>query len=56
LVAAGSVVLEGTVVEANSVYAGIPAKKVKALGPENKAMMERIAANYVKYSGWYTDK
>lgn len=55
LVAAGAVVLEGTVVEANSVYAGIPAKKVKALGPENKAMMERIAANYVKYAGWYTE-
>src|SRR5690606_24667112 len=55
LIAAGSVVLEGTIVEANSVYAGIPAKKIKELGPENKAMMERIAANYVKYAGWYTE-
>jgi len=56
LIAAGSVVLEGTVVEPNSVYAGIPAKKIKELGPENKAMMERIAGNYVKYAGWYSEK
>lgn len=54
LIAAGSVVLENTIVEPNSVYAGIPAKKIKELGPENKAMMERIAGNYVKYAGWYT--
>lgn len=56
LIAAGSVVLENTIVEGNSVYAGIPAKKIKKLGPENKAMMERIAANYVKYAGWYKDR
>ena len=33
--AAGSVVLEGTHIEANSIYAGIPAKKVKDL-PDDK--------------------
>ncbi len=53
LIAAGAVVLENTVVEPYSVYAGIPAKKVKEIGEENAAMIERIANNYIKYSGWY---
>ncbi|WKN32158.1 gamma carbonic anhydrase family protein [Porifericola rhodea] len=53
MIAAGAVVLENTRVEANSIYAGVPAKKVKAIGPENRAMMERIANNYTKYAEWY---
>lgn len=53
MIAAGAVVLENTIVEANSIYAGVPAKKVKTIGAENKAMMERIAQNYIKYSQWY---
>ncbi|WP_277477055.1 gamma carbonic anhydrase family protein [Catalinimonas alkaloidigena] len=53
MIAAGAVVLENTVVEANSIYAGVPAKKIKTIGSENKAMMERIAKNYIKYSQWY---
>jgi carbonic anhydrase/acetyltransferase-like protein (isoleucine patch superfamily) len=54
IVAAGAVLLEGTLVESGSVYAGVPAKKVKNVTPELiKDEIERIAANYVKYSGWY---
>jgi carbonic anhydrase/acetyltransferase-like protein (isoleucine patch superfamily) len=54
IIAAGSVVTQGTVVKSGSVYAGIPAKKVKDLDPtlfEGEVM--RIANNYVMYSGWY---
>jgi carbonic anhydrase/acetyltransferase-like protein (isoleucine patch superfamily) len=34
IIAAGAVLLEGTRVESWSIYAGIPAKKVKTLSPE----------------------
>ncbi len=54
LIAAGAVVLENTRVEAGSIYAGIPAKKVKQLDAETfKNQNERIANNYVKYSEWF---
>lgn len=53
LIAAGSVVLENTMVEPYSIYAGIPAKKIKEVGKKNAAMIERIANNYLMYSKWY---
>ena len=54
LIAAGAVVLENSVLETNCIYAGIPAKKVKKLSPEQfKDTVERIADNYVKYASWY---
>lgn len=56
LIAAGAVVLEGTRVEAGTIYAGVPAKKVKALSPETfKDQNQRIAQNYLKYSGWFRE-
>lgn len=54
IIAAGAVLLENTRVEAWSVYAGIPAKKVKTLSPELfEGEVQRIANNYVMYSGWF---
>lgn len=57
IIAAGAVVLEGTIVEPGSIYAGVPAKKVKETP---QALIEgeinRIANNYVKYSGWFKDQ
>lgn len=54
IIAAGSVVLERTHIESGSVYAGIPAKKVKDISSELvEGEINRIANNYVKYSGWY---
>jgi len=54
LVAAGAVVLEKSVLESGHIYAGVPAKKVKALSAEQFAdSVERIANNYVMYSGWF---
>ncbi len=54
IVAAGSLVLSGAVLEPNSIYAGVPAKKVKDIAPEQKAdIIERIARDYVMYSSWY---
>lgn len=54
IIAAGAVVLENTKVEPGSVWAGVPAKKVKDINPElQKGEIERIANNYVMYSGWF---
>lgn len=54
IIAAGAVVLEGTQVASGSIYAGVPAKKVKDISPELlEGEVERIAKNYVMYSGWF---
>ncbi|MFO7878727.1 MAG: gamma carbonic anhydrase family protein [Bacteroidota bacterium] len=56
IIAANSLVKAGTEVEPYSVYAGIPAKKIKDVDPEQShEMNERIANNYVKYAGWYKE-
>jgi carbonic anhydrase/acetyltransferase-like protein (isoleucine patch superfamily) len=54
IVAAGAVVLQKQLLEPNSIYAGTPAKKVKAID-ENLSVneIERIAANYMKYASWF---
>lgn len=54
IIAAGAVLLEGTRVEGGSVYAGVPAKKVKNLSKELfEGEVQRIANNYVMYSSWF---
>jgi len=56
IVGAGAIVTEGMTVEPNSVYAGIPAKKIKTISPElSKGEIERIANNYVLYSSWFKE-
>lgn len=52
IVAAGSVVLENTICESGFIYAGVPAKKVKALSEEQIAGMAKTADNYVLYASW----
>ena len=54
IIAAGAVILENTIVEPGSIYAGVPAKKVKDISEELiKGEIERIANNYLMYAGWY---
>lgn len=54
IIAAGAVVLENTIIEPGSIYAGVPAKKVKAVDTENfKNLIERISNNYIMYSEWF---
>ncbi len=54
IIAAGAVVLEGTEVPAGSIFAGVPAKKVKDISQELlSGEVERIANNYVMYSSWF---
>ena len=54
IIAAGAVVLENTLVESGTVWAGVPARKVKSISKSQfKELIERIADNYVLYSSWY---
>lgn len=54
IIAAGAVVTQNTIVEEGSIYAGVPAKKVKDISKEMiSGEIDRIANNYVKYSSWF---
>lgn len=54
IIAAGAVVLENTIVPPGSIFAGVPARKVKDISPELiSGEIERIANNYTKYSSWF---
>lgn len=55
IIAAGAVVLENTKVEPGSIYAGVPAKKVKDISQELiNGEINRIANNYLEYSKWFS--
>lgn len=57
IIAAGAVVLENTIVEPGTIYAGVPAKKVKDISQEKiHGEIDRIANNYLMYSGWFKDQ
>jgi len=54
IVAAGSVVLERSVLKPNSIYGGVPARRLKSVDPAQvEKMIRGIARNYLKYTGWY---
>jgi gamma-carbonic anhydrase len=55
IIAAGAVVLENSIIESHSVYAGVPARRIKSLDPENESEIKRIAQNYLKYASWYRE-
>ena len=56
IIAAGAVVTQNTKIETGSIYAGVPAKKVKDISQELiSGEIDRIANNYVKYSGWFKE-
>ena len=53
IIAAGSVVLERTICESGFLYAGIPAKKIKPVTEEQRALLNRLPDNYIMYSDWF---
>ncbi len=56
IIAAGAVVLEGTQIEPGSIWAGVPAKKVKSVSPEQiSGQIDRIADNYIRYASWFKE-
>jgi carbonic anhydrase/acetyltransferase-like protein (isoleucine patch superfamily) len=54
IIAAGAVLTAKTIVEPGSIYAGVPAKKIKDVPDQLvEGEINRIANNYVKYALWY---
>jgi carbonic anhydrase/acetyltransferase-like protein (isoleucine patch superfamily) len=53
VIAAGAVVLAGTKVEPGSIYAGMPARRVKDITDEMRAVIRRTAGNYPMYAEWF---
>ena len=54
IVAANALVLSNQKLEPNSVYAGVPAKKVKDVTPEQREeIIKRTARDYCTYASWY---
>jgi carbonic anhydrase/acetyltransferase-like protein (isoleucine patch superfamily) len=57
IIAAGAVVLEETIVPAGTIFAGVPAKKVKDIViTQVHGEIDRIANNYIKYADWFRDQ
>jgi carbonic anhydrase/acetyltransferase-like protein (isoleucine patch superfamily) len=57
IIAAGAVVLENTQIPPGSIYGGVPAQKIKDISEEMiHGEIDRIANNYVMYSGWFKDQ
>ncbi|WP_374166130.1 gamma carbonic anhydrase family protein [Arcticibacter sp. MXS-1] len=54
IIAAGAIVLEGTLCESGFIYAGIPAKKVKPLSTEQRELLQKLPERYVMYSSWFS--
>ncbi len=51
LIGIGSVLLEP-----NSLYAGVPVKRIKTVDPKRReSMIKRIAKDYIMYSDWYKE-
>ena len=47
--------LSNAQLEPNSVYAGVPARKVKEVTPEQRdEIIRRTAHDYMLYASWYT--
>ena len=56
IIAAGAIVTKNTFIPSYSIFAGIPAKKIKNLSEEQlqKEVMD-IAEHYPMYASWYNE-
>ena len=56
IIAANALVLSNAKLEPNSVYAGVPAKKVKEVTPEQREeIIRRTAHDYMLYASWFKE-
>lgn len=54
IIAAGALVTKGTHIETGSVYAGVPARKIRTIDKElSDGEILRIANSYNMYASWY---
>ena len=57
IIAANALVLSNAQLEPNSVYAGVPARKVKEITPEQRdEIVRRTAHDYMLYASWYGEE
>lgn len=56
IIAANALVLSNAELEPNSIYAGVPAKKVKQISAEqSEQIVKRTARDYMHYASWYME-
>ncbi|MFD2932419.1 gamma carbonic anhydrase family protein [Spirosoma flavum] len=55
IIAAGAIVTQHTIVPPGSIYAGNPARFLKAVSPEQAEIFSRTANNYVMYADWFKE-
>ena len=57
IIAAGALLTKGTHVQAGSIYAGVPAKRIKSIGKDLlEGEINRIANSYTEYAKWFKDE
>ena len=56
IIAAGALVLSNSKLEPNSLYAGVPARKIREVTPEQREqIVKRTAHDYRTYASWYEE-
>ena len=56
IIAAGALVLSNARLEPDSLYAGVPAKRIRAVTPEQREeIVLRTARDYMHYASWFRD-
>lgn len=53
LIAAGALIPQGAKLESGWLYAGVPARPIKPLSPDQLETLPRYANRYVMYKEWY---
>ncbi|MFI3318033.1 MAG: gamma carbonic anhydrase family protein [Rikenellaceae bacterium] len=57
IIAANALVLSGSKLEPNSLYAGVPAKRIKEVSQEQREqIINRTARDYRLYASWFTEQ
>lgn len=54
VVGAGALVLEHSVLESGFVYAGTPARKIRALTQEQRQLLDELPDRYILYASWFS--
>lgn len=56
IIAAGALVLSNSKLEPNSLYAGVPARRIREVTPEQREqIVKRTAHDYRTYASWYEE-
>lgn len=52
IIGAGAIVLENTICESGFIYAGNPARKIKAINDKQRLLLEELPQRYILYGSW----